>query len=102
MAQMTIPRADGSTAVVLGRVAILPIGKTKVKFFIHDGTLSHFASGFRFGSLNDIKVRAMCFRGHHCRLTDREAAVSLIADIVSRKSEAEVLAIMNAAPILNH
>ncbi len=101
MAQMIIPRADGSTAVVLGKVAILPVGETKVKFFMHDGSLSHFASGFRFGSLNDVKVRAMCFRGHHCKLTDREAAVSLIADIVSRKGANEVLAIMNAAPVLN-
>ena len=101
MAQMIIPRADGSTALVLGRVAILPVGKTKVKFFIHDGMLSHFASGFRFGNLNDVKIRNMCRLGHHHTMTDREAAVVLVNDVVARKGATEVLDVINAAPILN-
>ena len=101
MAQMTIPRADGSTAIVLGRVAILPVDKTRVKFFIHDGMLSHFASGFRFGSLNDIKVRNMCTLGHHHGMNDRQAALALVNDVVARKGAAVVLDVINAAPILN-
>jgi hypothetical protein len=101
MAQMIIPRADGSTALVLGRVAILAVGKTKVKFFIHDGMLSHFASGFRFGNLNDIKIRAMCAFGHHHSMTDREAAIALIDSVVARRGAAEVLDVINAAPHLN-
>jgi hypothetical protein len=102
MAQMIIPRADGSTAIVLGRVAILKVGKSKVRFFIHDGTLSHFASGHRFGSLNDIKVRNMCALGHHARLSDRDAAVALIDRTIARVGSAEqVLAVINAAPVIN-
>ena len=101
MAQMIIPRADGSTAIVIGKIAILPIGKNKVKFFIHGGTLSHFASGFRFGNLNDVKIRNMCRLGHHHTMTDREAAVALIDSVVARKGATEVLDVINAAPILN-
>ena len=101
MAQMTIPRADGSTALVLGRVAILAVGKTKVKFFIHDGMLSHFASGFRFGNLNDVKIRNMCRLGHHHTMTNREAAIALIDSVVARKGAGAVLDVINAAPILN-
>lgn len=102
MAQMIIPRADGTTALVLGRVAILPIGKTKVKFFLHDGILSHFASGFRFGGLNDIKIRNMCVRGHHARMTDRQAALALIDRTIERIGGADkVLAAIAAAPVIN-
>ena len=72
-----------------------------MKFFIHDGTLSHFASGFRFGNLNDVKIRNMCAFGHHHRMTDREAAVALVDNVVARKGADAVLDVINAAPILN-
>ena len=72
MAQMIIPRADGSHCDCYSVASqSCPIGKTKVKFFIHDGTLSHFASGFRFGNLNDVKIRNMCRLGHHHTMTDQ-------------------------------
>ena len=53
------------------------------------------------GDLNDIKIRNMCAFGHHHRMTDREAAIALIDSVVARKGAAEVLDVINAAPVLN-
>lgn len=77
------------------------IGDKRVAFFIHGDTLSHWASGYRVGSLNTIKVRNMCHLGHHARLTDREAAQILISDIVAQHGAQAILAKFAAVPTIN-
>jgi len=90
-----------------GRACVITIGDRAVRFMLQYGpngkacTLAHFASGYRFGSLDDARVRAMCALGHHARLTDRQAAESLVARVVAKLGAAEVLAKLDAAPVLN-
>jgi hypothetical protein len=101
MAQMLIPRKDAEPAIVAGRIAVIKIGDKKIRFMMHDGRLSHFESGYGFGSLNDIKVRAMCAYGHNHKLTDRQAAEQLVRNVISHKGADFVLAAIAKAPVLN-
>jgi hypothetical protein len=101
MATMLIPRKDAEPAIVAGRIAVIKIGNKKIRFMMHDGHLSHFESGFRFGSLNDAKIRAMCTWGHNHKLNDRQAAEHLVQRIVAEKGADFVLAAIAEAPVLN-
>jgi hypothetical protein len=100
---MRIATADGSERLVTGQRARLKVGDKTVLFFIHSGTdtLSHFASGYRFGGLNAVKVEHMCVRGHHARMSNRTAAQLLIDKTIARVGIDKVRDVMNAAPVLN-
>lgn len=104
MAQfMKIATKDKAEILVTGKVALLLVGDKKIKFFIHagTGTLSHFASGFRFGDFRDLQLQHMCRAGHNARLPDRTAAQALIDRIVSRMGAEKVVETMNAQPVIN-
>jgi hypothetical protein len=101
MATMRIACKGKKEVLVVGRKVNLTVGDRKVAFFVHDGTLSHFASGFRFGGLNDVKIREMCARGHNARLTDRQAAEILIARAIDRIGLDKVQATLAEVPTIN-
>jgi len=101
MATMLIPRKGAEPAMVIGRIAVIKIGDKKIRFMMHHGNLSHFESGFRFGSLSDAKIRAMCAWGHNHKLNDRQAAEHLVNRIVAEKGADFVLAQIAKAPVLN-
>lgn len=91
-----------------GRVAILDVGDQKVRFMLQlDPTgervvaLTHFASGMIFGFLNDERVRAMMAFGHNHRLTDLQAARSLVARIVDKHGLGVVQHKLASAPVIN-
>jgi hypothetical protein len=88
-----------------GVIALLYVGNIQEKFVLQyrDGSddvecLTHYASGYKFGDLNPIKLR-------HARsyktLTDRAAAEELIADVLRVRSADDVRKIMNAMPVIN-
>ncbi|SHG89112.1 hypothetical protein [Bradyrhizobium erythrophlei] len=92
-----------------GRVAWLTIGDRKVKFVLQQSrlgkeadTLTHYASGMVFGRLNDVKVRYMVAKGHHAKLTDREAAEMLVATKIDQIGAAKVLEVLDASETINH
>ena len=55
--------------------------REKIKFVLQadnegDATeLTHYASGMVFGRLNPVKISRMVANGHHCRTSDRRAAL---------------------------
>jgi hypothetical protein len=95
------------TAVRTGTIAWLTVGNRKVCFVLQrddDGkphALAHYASGMLVGHLNTAQVECMLARGHHARLTPRDAAVWLIEKAIARKGVDSVLAVMDGAPRLN-
>ncbi|HEY2533802.1 MAG TPA: hypothetical protein VGJ20_38745 [Xanthobacteraceae bacterium] len=59
-----VPTSSGRVEERIGSVTWLMVGHRKIKFVLqHVGgkatTLVHFASGYRFGSLNDARVEWM-------------------------------------------
>lgn len=72
---------------VTGQVCIIDVDGHKIRFLIHDDTLTHIASGRRVGNLNGIK--ALHHRSYF-RLTDRAAAVELVRNLVARHGLAKV------------
>lgn len=92
-----------------GYVVKLYVGNVQEKFviqmsdlFANEGEfLVHYASGNKVGSLNEIKIRNMCGRGTASRMTDRDAAKQLLADIEAKVGADRIRKVMNAAPVLN-
>ena len=107
----TAPVKDPETGAITmaekrGTVALLKIGGKKVKFVlqIEEGQreadqLVHWASGYRVGSLNDMKVRAYAGRGSS--ITDRRAAEMLLDSLINKHGVDRVLAVINSAPVYN-
>jgi hypothetical protein len=93
-----------TTLEVFGTVAWFTIAGKRTKFFLQRpdrnssaDTLTHFETGFKFGSLNDIKIRYLYTRGSYARMTDRQAAAILIDSTIARLGEARVLAALEQA-----
>ncbi|WP_166297124.1 hypothetical protein [Bradyrhizobium sp. 2S1] len=98
-----------------GKVAWLTIGERKVKFVLQGDHravaganpkadavyLTHHASGMIFGKINDLKIRHMCAAGHNAILTDREAAEKLIAEKLALLGPEKILAVLDAAEVIN-
>lgn len=92
-----------------GRVAWFKIGDRKIKFVLQDSrlgsdadTLTHYASGYVFGRLNEVKVSYMMAKGHHAKLNDREAAELLVASKIDQLGAAKILEVLDAAEVINH
>ena len=111
MAKLTtiaIP-CEGDTREMTGTVAILPIGKRKVRFLIERredgsvGALTHYASGYAFArNLNRFAVSFLVQHGTYARRpSPRELAEAAIADAVFALGADKVLATIDAAPVLN-
>lgn len=94
-----------STAERRGQIALLYVGNIQEKFVLQYyadrdevESLVHYASGYKFGELNPIKLRSA--RSYQ-RMTDRAAAEALIADVLRVRSADDVRKIMAAMPIIN-
>lgn len=109
MISYKVPCDNGKVREERGRVAYFKVNGKRIKFALQLGrdgrkadALVHYASGYRVGRLDAARVRAMCERGHHARLTSRQAAEYLLDGIVARFGEANVLAKIEAAPVINN
>lgn len=100
-----VPLKDepGKTAEVSGHVVRLWVGPYQEKFLIQKELsgatfLTHYASGQKVGpGLAETKARL----SHRLKVTDREAAVQRIADLVTRYGVDTVWARMQSAPVIN-
>lgn len=63
--------------------------------------LTHYASGMKIGNLNPVKIRDMCSRGSYSRMTDRDAAKQLLADLVAAHGADTIRAKFKAATVYN-
>ena len=105
---ITVP-CEGEAREMTGTVAILPIGRRKVRFLIERredgsvGSLTHYASGYAFTrSLNRFAVSFLVRHGTYARRpSPRELAEAAIADAVYAIGADKVLATIDAAPVLN-
>jgi hypothetical protein len=93
-----------TTREVFGTVAWFTIAGKRTKFFLQRpernapaDTLTHFETGFKFGNLNEIKIRYMATRGNYARMTDRQAAAMLIDGVLASLGEERVLAAIEQA-----
>ena len=105
---MRIPCEKGQFREVNYRAAIFMVGGKRIKFAIQlnsDGTgkcVSHYASGYRIGDLNPVKVRHMvCVGTYGSRLNDREAAEIVISDIIAKIGPDAFLSKLETVPIIN-
>ena len=101
MATIKIPCHKAEPREVSGKVALIPIAGKPHRFFIHDGSLTDYRSGYRFGDLQSIKVERMARISHHTRTTDRQAAAILVARTVDKLGADQVLRAMAEKPTLN-
>jgi hypothetical protein len=100
---------DGETREMTGTVAILPIGKRKVRFLIERredgsvGSLTHYASGYAFH--RNLRALAVSFlvqhSVYHRQPSPRELAIAAITDAVFALGANKVLATIDAAPVIN-
>lgn len=98
---MVMPNVRGDLEIIRGTRIRLQVGSVWIMFFIHGDTLSHWASGYKVGSLNGIKVSHMATMGHNAILSDRQAAKHLIARLVAQHGVAGLIAKFDAVPRLN-
>lgn len=89
---------------VEAEVVRLPVGEKQERFFIHDNdtetVLSHYASGWRVGSLRSIKLAAVRW-GTGDTITNREAARRLMEDIVTKHGAESVQRTLAQVPVIN-
>lgn len=99
---INIPTVKGQKQVT-GDVVLFYVGNYQHKFFIHKDLaegpiLSDYASGYRIGALNPIKIR------HHrsySRMTDRAAAEELLRDAANRIGAGAMLKQIKSVPTIN-
>ena len=88
---------------ISGKVALLYVGQYRHKFLLQETDhsevfLTDYASGCKFGSLTPIKIAN--FKSGH-QVTNRWAAIELIARLVEKLGANNVNDILNSAPTLN-
>jgi len=86
----------------------LTVNGAPVRFVLQDGpsgpALVHYATGgvvFSSNAIKARKVRYMLSRGHHARMTDRQAAAELMSEICERFTAAEIADRFNHYPTIN-
>jgi hypothetical protein len=85
----------------------LTVGKRKIKFMLqYDSAgkatyLTHYASGYKFGTLDSAHVELMCKLSPYHRFTKKELAEFLIDKAVNRHGVDFVLAKIDQAPVIN-
>jgi len=89
---------------VEAEVVRLPVGEKQERFFIHDnGTetvLSHYASGWRVGAIDTIRLAAVRW-GTGDTITNREAARRLVEDIIAKHGAESVQRTLAQVPVIN-
>lgn len=87
--------------VEIGKVAILRVGKKRLRCVITGPALTDWRSGYRIGTILEAKVRAMVARGSHFRLSDHQAAQETMDFLVARAGADRVLAEFAKYPTIN-
>ena len=93
-----------TTLPISGKVAWLMVGEQRHKFLLQETPgitevfLTHFASGYKLGSLSPIK-----FRNHRTgwRMLDRAAAIELIKELVASNGADRINVKLDSAPKIN-
>ena len=90
--------SDGTTGNVEGNVAILSFGNRKLRAFLHNDTLTHYASGKRICGLRPYKIL-----GHksYQRMTSRQAAELALQDLAAKVGAEQAWSIIDSAPVIN-
>lgn len=86
-----------------GFVALLFVGRSQYKFLLQKTTtseviLTHFASGYRLGSLTPIKLHY--FRSYY-KMKDRAAAEIFICELVNKYGAEPIMKKLDNAPVIN-
>lgn len=95
---ITIACEEGTTRKVDGTVAILSFGNRKLRAFLHDNTLTHYASGRRICDLRPYKI--LSFKSYH-KVTDRHAAELALQDLAAKVGADKAWQVMDSAPVIN-
>lgn len=89
---------DGTTRAVDGQTAMFDFGGRKLRAFIHDKTLTHYASGRRICDLRPYQI--LLFRSYK-RVPDREAARLALQDLADKVGPEKAWQIIDSAPVIN-
>lgn len=89
---------DGTTRTVDGQTAIFDFGGRKLRAFIHDKTLTHYASGRRICDLRPYQI--LLFRSYR-RVPDREAAKLALQDLADKVGADKAWQVIDSAPVIN-
>lgn len=104
--EFKIPTTDG-TETARGAPAVLKVGNRKVRFILQQDEagearwLTHFASGYKFGRLDDAATELACRLSPYHRFSKRQLAEFLIQKAVARIGVEKVLATLDKAPVIN-
>jgi hypothetical protein len=85
----------------------LNVGTRRIKFILQRDSegkakwLTHYASGYRFGALDDVHVELMCKLSPYHRFTQKQLAEFLIDKQVTRLGVEKVLASIDGAAVIN-
>jgi hypothetical protein len=85
----------------------LTVGERKIKFVLQRDDenktrwLTLFASGYKFGALNDAAVELMCKLTPRHRFTQKQLAEFLIAKAITRHGAEKVLSKIDGAAVIN-
>jgi hypothetical protein len=83
------------------------IGDRKIKFVLQRNDenkpkwLTHYASGYKLGSLDDAAVELMCKTSTYHRFTKKQLAQFLIDKTVTNMGVEEVLKRLDSVPVIN-
>jgi hypothetical protein len=105
--EFKIPKSDGTTDMARGRPIWLMIGERKIKFIFqrddegHPHWLTHFASGYKFGSLDDAICEIICTLSPYHKFTHKQLAEFLVNKIVNKVGVKKVLMSIDSAPVIN-
>lgn len=97
--QIFIVCADGTNQTVDGTVAILDLGKRKLRAFIHGDTLTHYASGRR---ICDLRPYMILNHKSYRRRDKRADAALALRDLAERIGADNAWRVIEAAPVINH
>jgi len=99
---------DAGITTAKGLPIWFTIGRRRIRFMLQynsDGKikyLTHYASGMRLGSLNDMHNELICRYSSYHRFTKRDLAIELITKIVDTRGAEELLAKLDTVPVINH
>lgn len=104
MAEINIATKEGNK-LATGKVCRLYVGNYQYKFLLQESKtgvcLTHWESGQIVVPENTIKaVKVRNFKSYHV-MTDREAALIALNDIVQRSGDDKVRAVLDGAPKIN-
>lgn len=101
-----VPQRDGTKGRAHGRPIKLKIGEREVWFVLQyedrkPRWLTHFASGYKFGTLDDAETELVCRFSPYHEFTDQELALFLIEKAIAKHGVEAVLQRIDQVPVIN-